>query len=182
MPQKPGPGIAWTLCSGRTPPPAGLLRLVVVDVTDDTVSPLIPSFSSIGLVGGDGCGIGAGLPMATVEQPPAHTAVYSVRPVDTNGRVVDKAVLRALDWHPGDLLSWRIAAGLIVITRPGYGRRGITKHGHLSLPAHARRAAGIQHHDRVLLAADPDQRLLVVFPPHVLDEMAARRFCEGVGR
>ncbi|WP_329411393.1 hypothetical protein OG563_03625 [Nocardia vinacea] len=34
----------------------------------------------------------------------------------------------------------------------------------------------------VLLAADPDQRLLVVFPPHVLDEMAARRFCEGVGR
>jgi hypothetical protein len=156
--------------------------LAVVDVTDDTLSPLIPSFSSIGLVGGDASGIGAGLPMATMEQPPAHTAVYSVRPVDTNGRVADKAVLRALDWHPGDLLSWRIAAGLIVITRPGYGRRGVTKHGHLSLPAHTRRAAGIQHHDRVLLAADPDQRLLVVFPPHVLDEMAARRFSEGVGR
>ncbi|MFI7665476.1 hypothetical protein, partial [Nocardia sp. NPDC049526] len=80
-------------------------------MTDDTLSPLIPSFSSIGLTGGDGSGIGAGLPMATVEQPPAHTAVYSVRPVDTNGRVVDKAVLRVLDWHPGDLLSWRITAG-----------------------------------------------------------------------
>ncbi|WP_433685455.1 hypothetical protein [Nocardia sp. CA-119907] len=113
--------------------------------------------------------------MATVEQPPAHMAVYSVRPVDTNGSVVDKAVLRALDWCPGDLLSWRIVAGLIVITRPGYGRRGVTKHGHLSLPAHARRGAGIAHHDRVLLAADPDQRLLVVFGPHVLDEMAADR-------
>ncbi|MGY4103746.1 hypothetical protein ACW2Q0_29930 [Nocardia sp. R16R-3T] len=151
-------------------------------MTDDTVSPLIPSFSSIRLIDGDASGISTGLPMATVEQPPAHTAVYSVRPVDTNGRVVDKAVLRVLDWHPGDLLSWRIAAGLIVITRPGYGRRGVTQHGHLSLPAHARRAAGIHHHDRVLLAADPDQRLLVVFPPHVLDEMAARRFCEGVSR
>ncbi|WP_433760389.1 hypothetical protein [Nocardia sp. CA-135398] len=72
----------------------------MVDVTYDTLSPLIPSFSSIGLAGGDGCGIGAGLPMATIEQSPAHTAVYSVRPVDTNGRVVDKTVLAALDWHP----------------------------------------------------------------------------------
>ncbi|WP_433722469.1 hypothetical protein ACQP0C_21620 [Nocardia sp. CA-129566] len=97
-------------------------------MTDDTLPPLIPLFSSIGLADGDACGIGAGLPMATIEQPPAHTAVYSVRPVDTNGRVVDKAVLRVLDWHPGDLLSWRIAAGLIVITRPGCGRRGVTKH------------------------------------------------------
>ncbi len=129
MPPKSGPAIAWTLCPGRTPPPVVSLRSAVVDVTDDTLSPLIPSFSAVGLVGGDACGIGAGLPMATIEQPPAHTAVYSVRPVDTNGRVVDKAVLRALDWRPGDLLSWRIVAGLIVITRPGYGRRGITKYG-----------------------------------------------------
>ncbi|MEV6140655.1 AbrB/MazE/SpoVT family DNA-binding domain-containing protein [Nocardia sp. NPDC051990] len=69
-----------------------------------------------------------------------------------------------------------------MITRPGFGRRGVTEHGHLALPAQTRRGAGIQHHDRVLLAADPDQGLLVVFPPRVLDEMAARRFREGVDR
>ncbi|WP_433632683.1 hypothetical protein [Nocardia sp. CA-120079] len=80
-------------------------------MTDDTLSALIPAFSSIGLADCGGGGIGAGLPMATMEQPPAQTAVYSVRPVDTNGRVVDKAVLRVLDWHPGDLLSWRITGG-----------------------------------------------------------------------
>lgn len=48
------------------------------------------------------------LPMATVEQPARSTAVHSIRPVDTNGRVVDKAIVEALDRRPGDLLSWRV--------------------------------------------------------------------------
>ncbi|MGY1944426.1 hypothetical protein [Nocardia asiatica] len=94
--------------------------------------------------------------------------------------MVDKSVLRALGWQPGDILSWRVSGGLIVITRPGYGRRrGVTKYGHLSLPAAQRRAVGIRIHDRILLAADPDQGLLVVYPQQTLDEMAARRFAEG---
>jgi bifunctional DNA-binding transcriptional regulator/antitoxin component of YhaV-PrlF toxin-antitoxin module len=122
---------------------------------------------------------GPALPLGNVEQPPQRTAVHSIRPVDTNGRVVDKSVLTALDWRPGDLLSWRVSGGLIVITRPGYGRRGITKYGHLALPAAMRRGAGIRIHDRLLLAADPEQALLVVYPAHVLDEILARRFAEG---
>lgn len=106
-------------------------------------------------------------------------AVHSIRPVDTNGRVVDKAVVGALDWRPGDLLSWRVTGGLVLIARPGHGRRGITKYGHLSLPAAVRHSAGIRIHDRVLLAADPGQALLVVYPADVLDDILARRFAEG---
>ncbi|WP_280367085.1 AbrB/MazE/SpoVT family DNA-binding domain-containing protein, partial [Nocardia abscessus] len=64
---------------------------------------------------------------------------------------------------------------------PGHGRRGVTKYGHLSLPAPIRRGAGIRIHDRVLLAADPQHALLVVYPAHVLDEILARRFGEGAG-
>ncbi|MGW4714316.1 hypothetical protein [Nocardia sp. NPDC004260] len=149
-------------------------------MTENTLLPVLPAFSAVDqpAVNRAMCGV-PGLPLGNVEQPPARTAVHSIRPVDSNGRVVDKAVLTALDWRPGDQLSWRLAGGLIVINRPGYGRRGVTKYGHLSLPAPVRRGAGIRIHDRVLLAADPQQELLVVYPPHVLDEILARRFAEG---
>nr|WP_280252748.1 hypothetical protein [Nocardia abscessus] len=151
-------------------------------MTEDTLLPVLPSFSAVDRPAGNPALPSApGLPLGNVEQPPARTAVHSIRPVDSNGRVVDKTVLTALDWRPGDQLSWRISGGLIVINRPGYGRRGVTKYGHLSLPAPIRRGAGIRIHDRVLLAADPRHALLVVYPPHVLDEILARRFAEGVG-
>ncbi|MFI5719056.1 hypothetical protein [Nocardia sp. NPDC051750] len=149
-------------------------------MTSDTLAPLFPSYTGAPLIGGSGSlAAGPALPMANVEEPVRSRAVHSIRPVDTNGRVVDKAIVGALDWHPGDLLSWRVTGGLVLITRPGRGRRGITKYGHLSLPAAVRHCAGIRIHDRVLLAADPDQALLVVYPAAVLDDILARRFAEG---
>lgn len=149
-------------------------------MTDDTLAPLLPSFTDRPGIGDPSVfASGPALPMATLEEPVRSRAVHSIRPVDTNGRVVDKAIVGALDWHPGDLLSWRVTGGLVLITRPGHGRRGITKYGHLSLPAAVRHSAGIRIHDRVLLAADPDQALLVVYPAAVLDDILARRFAEG---
>ncbi|MGW6332217.1 hypothetical protein [Nocardia rhamnosiphila] len=149
-------------------------------MTDDTMAPLLPSFTDRRGIGDPSVfASGPALPMATLEEPVRSTAVHSIRPVDTNGRVVDKAIVGALDWHPGDLLSWRVTGGLVLISRPGHGRRGITKYGHLSLPAAVRHSAGICIHDRVLLAADPDQALLVVYPAAVLDDILARRFAEG---
>ncbi|WP_040839710.1 hypothetical protein [Nocardia brevicatena] len=69
-----------------------------------------------------------------------------------------------------------------MITRPGFGRCGVTKYGHISIPAAVRHAAGIGIRDRVLLAADPDHALLVVYPAAVLDDILARRFTEGTTR
>ncbi|WP_040840191.1 hypothetical protein [Nocardia brevicatena] len=106
-------------------------------------------------------------------------AVHSIRPVDTNGRVGDKAVVDALGRWPGDLLSWRISGDLILITRPGHGRRGVTKYGHICLPAAVCHATGIRIRERVLLAADPDHALPVAYPAAVLDDILARRFTEG---
>jgi hypothetical protein len=149
-------------------------------VTDDTLWPLLPSFT-IGPRNGDPTTVGSGpaLPLARVEQPVPSRAVHSIRPIDTNGRVVDKAIVGALDWHPGDLLAWRVAGGLVLITRPGHGKRGVTKYGHISIPAAVRHAAGIRIRERALLAADPDHALLVVYPARVLDDILARRFAEG---
>ncbi|MGK8503740.1 hypothetical protein [Nocardia asiatica] len=149
-------------------------------MTDDTLIPVVPSFAAATASSGlDTMSRVPGLPLGNVEQPPRRTAVHSIRPVDSNGHVVDKTVLTALDWRAGDQLSWRITGGLIVITRPGYGHRGVTKHGHLPLPAAIRRGAGIRVHDRVLLAADPEHALLVVYPAQVLDQILAHRFTEG---
>ncbi|WP_280399808.1 AbrB/MazE/SpoVT family DNA-binding domain-containing protein [Nocardia carnea] len=149
-------------------------------MTDDTLRPLLPSFTARSGIGDSSVvASGPALPMATLEQPVRSTAVHSIRPVDTNGRVVDKAIVDALDWRPGDLLSWRVAGGLVLITRPGHGRRGVTKYGHISIPAAVRHAAGIRIRERVLLAADPDQALLVVYPADVVDDILARRFAEG---
>lgn len=152
---------------------------------DDTLAPVIPFYSPPGAGsrsrGAQPQRTGPALPMANLEPPRKSRAVYGIRAVDTNGRVADKSVLCALGWCPGDNLTWRVNGGLIVIARPGYGKRGVTKYGHLWLPAEQRRATRIRLGDRVLLAADPDQGLLVVYPPHVLDEMAARRFAEGSG-
>lgn len=152
-------------------------------MTGDTLRPLLPSFTARPGFGDPSTfASGPALPMATVEQPARSTAVYSIRPVDTNGRVVDKAIVEALGWRPGDLLSWRVTGGLVLITRPGFGARGVTKYGHISIPAAVRHAAGIGIRDRVLLAADPDHALLVVYPPAVLDDILARRFAEGTSQ
>ncbi|WP_406276809.1 hypothetical protein OH799_06700 [Nocardia sp. NBC_00881] len=154
-------------------------------MTDDVLAPVIsffsPSAAAARIRGDQSPRTRPALPMANLEPPRDSTAVYGIRAVDTNGRVADKSVLGALGWRPGDNLIWRVNGGLIVITRPGRGKRGVTKYGHLWLPAEQRRATRIRLGDRVLLAADPDQGLLVVFPPHVLDEMAARRFADGSG-
>ncbi|WP_280367476.1 AbrB/MazE/SpoVT family DNA-binding domain-containing protein, partial [Nocardia abscessus] len=86
-------------------------------MTEDTLLPVLPSFCAVDRPAGNRAVSGApGLPLGNVEQPPARTAVHSIRPVDSNGRVVDKAVLTALDWRPGDQLSWRVAGGVLVLT------------------------------------------------------------------
>ena len=56
-------------------------------------------------------------------------------------------------------------------------RRGVfsvTGQGHLRLPATVRRRCGLAAGDRVLLAAEPAEGLVVVYPPAALDTMIAR--------
>lgn len=81
-------------------------------MADNTLGPLLPSFAAgAGLGDSSVFASGPALPMATVEQPVRSRAVHGIRPVDTNGSAVDKATVDALDWRPGDLLSWRVTGG-----------------------------------------------------------------------
>ncbi|WP_406277117.1 hypothetical protein OH799_07600 [Nocardia sp. NBC_00881] len=145
-------------------------------MTENTLAPVIPLLVP-GTTGRFPAGqSGSGLPLPRIRERHAQTGFYSIRPIDTNGRVMDRALLDVLAWKPGDRLRWRVHEDLIIISRTGYGTVGVTKHGHLRLPAESRHAVGLVIGARVLLAADPTHGILVVYPPEVLAEMAACRF------
>ena len=55
------------------------------------------------------------------------------------------------------------------------GEFQVTGQGHLRLPALIRHRCGLEPGDRVLLAADPRQRQLVLYPPAVLDDLTAQK-------
>jgi len=97
--------------------------------------------------------------------------VYGTATIDCNGRVAESIVISALRWAPGTRLDIRESGGLVVVTADRQGVFSMTGQGHLRLPAAARHWCGLAAGDRVLLAADPAQGLLVVHPPAALDAM-----------
>jgi hypothetical protein len=76
-------------------------------------------------------------------------------------------------------LSIRAAGGLVIVSAGADGPFGVTRQGHLRLPAALRRGCGIGPGDRVLLAAEPAKGVLVVHPPAALDAMLTS-FLSGV--
>jgi hypothetical protein len=63
-------------------------------------------------------------------------------------------------------------------------RQGVfcmTAQGYLRLPATVRHWCGLVPGDRVLLAAEPDQGLLVVHPPAALDAMVSQFHADVLG-
>jgi hypothetical protein len=90
--------------------------------------------------------------------------IYGTAAVDCNGRVAETAVLAALGWGPGLRLHLRECGGLLLVTADQQGVFRLTGQGHLRLSATVRRWCGLAAGDRVLLTADPAQRLLVVHP------------------
>ena len=89
--------------------------------------------------------------------------------MDCRGRVADHTVVTALGWVPGTRLDIRESQGLLVLRPDAHGVFSVTKQGHLRLPATARHCCGLVPGDRVLLAADPQRGLLIVYPPAALD-------------
>jgi hypothetical protein len=100
--------------------------------------------------------------------------VYGLAAVDDRGRVSDYAIVKVLDWRAGTRLNIRVLGGLIVVTAGDAGAWSLTNRGHVRLPATVRRCCGVEPGDRVLLAAEPAEGVLVVYPPLVMDTMLAR--------
>jgi len=108
-----------------------------------------------------------------------RSMVYGTAAVDCNGRVAEATVIGALGWAPGTRLNICESGGLVLVTADRQGVFAMTSQGHLRLPATVRHWCGLAAGDRVLLAADPAQGLLVVHPPAALDVMIVQ-FHAGV--
>jgi bifunctional DNA-binding transcriptional regulator/antitoxin component of YhaV-PrlF toxin-antitoxin module len=112
------------------------------------------------------------MPVARLVGARERTTVYGLTAVDGRGRVADRTVTQALGWQPGNPLSIRVTNGLIIVAAAD-GPVAVSNQRRVHLPAAARHACRIAAGDRVLLAAEPDDGLLVVHPLATLDAMVA---------
>ncbi|MFJ5599902.1 AbrB/MazE/SpoVT family DNA-binding domain-containing protein [Micromonospora parva] len=113
--------------------------------------------------------------------PRAGTLVYGLAATDNSGRIADRTVIRALGWGPGTRLHIRETSGVIVVRLDRQGVFTVTGQGHLHLPAAVRHWCGLTAGDRVLLAANPADGLLVVHPPAALDAMVVAVHADLLG-
>jgi hypothetical protein len=114
------------------------------------------------------------LPVARLIGGRERSTVYGLTAVDARGRIADRAVTRALGWQPGYPVSIRVTDGLIIVTAADDGQVAVSRQGRVHLPAAARHACGITPGDRILLAAEPANGVLVVRPLAALDAMVPR--------
>jgi hypothetical protein len=123
------------------------------------------------------------LPLARLTQRPAGTLRFGLATVDTNGRVADAALTRALGWTATTRLHIQAYTGLIVVAADEHGIFRLSRLGHVKLPAAARHWCRLCAGDRVLLAADPLNSLLIVHPPVIVEELVtglhATHFADG---
>jgi hypothetical protein len=117
------------------------------------------------------------LPLATIPTERAATAVYGMTVLDRNGRIADCVALRALGWTAGIRLVTGGTRELVTLHAAtddsSSGGSCVTPQGYVRLPAQLRHRCGLRPGDRVLLAADPPQQMLRVYPPSTLDDLLA---------
>jgi bifunctional DNA-binding transcriptional regulator/antitoxin component of YhaV-PrlF toxin-antitoxin module len=109
----------------------------------------------------------AALPLANPPPPlPVATGVlYGMGSVDSSGRVCNRAITTALDWRPGDRLTMTADTGHITARRDPTGMIILPhKPASILIPAALRHRCGITTGDRVLLSANRDRDVLVMYP------------------
>jgi hypothetical protein len=152
-------------------------------MTGVVVSPLVPPAATSDSLSGHPTArtIRGSLPVPRLAVTRLRSTVYGLATVDDRGRVADQAVVRVLGWGSGTRLDVHESGGLVLVRADRQGVFSVTGQGYVRLPAAVRRWCGLVSGDRVLLAADPDQGLLVVYPPVVLDAMLARFHADMLG-
>ncbi|WP_216216942.1 hypothetical protein [Amycolatopsis aidingensis] len=113
----------------------------------------------------------------SVSPPPLATLVqrgrlqYGMGRIDASGRVSDKSLLHVLGWSPGQRLGITVLHQAVVVFPDPAGVFTLSPGHYVVLPAAVRRRCGLCPRDRVLLAADPGHRVLVLHPTAALDRM-----------
>ena len=143
-------------------------------MTASSVPPLIP-----GTVVGTGATAGPvrqarrTLPLAGLspEGERSTSVAYALSAVDKSGRLADRSIVRGLGWLPGTRFDARERAGVIVAWAAVDGVCRVDDRGHLILPLAVRRWCRLAAGDRVLLAADHADGVLVAYPLGMLDRL-----------
>jgi hypothetical protein len=91
--------------------------------------------------------------------------------MDCHGHVADRHVLRTLDWAPGAQLTLAVVGDSVLAVENPHGTVRIGADGYLRLPIRLQRRCLLAAGDRVLLAADPARRQLLLHPPTALDRL-----------
>ena len=111
------------------------------------------------------------LPLPSLITRRTTPIVYGLSALDDRGRLADRTIMQALGWSAGLRLDIRETDGRLVICPREHGACHVTGQGHLRVPAALRHRCGLEPGDRVLLAADPQRRQLVAYPPAALDAL-----------
>lgn len=111
------------------------------------------------------------LPVPTLTARRSPTTVYGLAVMDCHGRVADRHVLRTLSWTPGAQLTLDVVGDSVLSVEDLHGTVRIGADGYLRLPIRLQRRCLLVAGDRVLLAADPARRQLLLHPPAALDRL-----------
>jgi hypothetical protein len=148
---------------------------------DPVVPPLLPHSDTTAGSPGVVSLVRGPLPLPTLIARRSSTVVYGLSALDDRGRVADRVVMRTLGWSAGLRLDIHETAGVLTALTAPDGAYQVTNQGHLRLPAPLRHRCGLQAGDRVLLAADPDQSRLAIYPPAVLDTLITQQSADPTG-
>ena len=119
------------------------------------------------------------LPLAVVPTLRAVTIGYGMSAMDDRGRIGDRVLADVLGWTPGTALTASpTERGVIVVRSDDCGGLVITPSGTLRLPPALRHRCQLRAGERLLLAADPAETELRLYPPAVLDELIGHH---GIG-
>src|SRR5690242_9548014 len=112
------------------------------------------------------------LPLIRLQRLPRETSMlYGIGRVDASGRVVNREILEALRWRPGDGLEVVLNPSAIVVRACPDGPLRVPRRPCIVVPGPARTLHGIEPGDHVLLAAAPEYGVVIVHTMSVLDDM-----------
>ncbi len=104
--------------------------------------------------------------------------VYGIATLDGGGRVSERLITRLMGWQPGQSLDFARMADVIVARRHPSGAFRVPGNTLVTIPAALRHWCGLSPGDRVLLAAAPEQGVLLIHTMAALDRMVVRHNAE----
>ncbi|RKT87307.1 hypothetical protein SAMN05421805_102273 [Saccharopolyspora antimicrobica] len=122
-----------------------------------------------------GTGERRSLPLPVITRRRELLTTYGMTRVDASGRIPAAPVLHALEWPPGLSLTVRVVLGAVVLQPDPGGVHRLPSTQRIKVPATARAECGLRASDVVVLVADPQRGMLLIYPLVTVDEVLAQR-------